>query len=274
LAAGYGIYKLLLQRSPAFDTRNMKITPLTDHGEVDDYVAISPDGKLVAYGLLQKPYKMVVKQLATGSEVKVIEGVDTYYTCAVFSPDGNFLYYLHRVSETSASTDLYSVPSLGGSSRRVATDAGSAVSFSPDGSHIAFCRFGWFTHDDQLVVAEADGGREHVIYTADKGHSILNSSWSPDLGLIALAIQVPQRERDKASAVAVINPQGKVVSSFTYPINVTDVQWLPRAGGMLFLAADGPEFSRRQIWFQPYPGHGHPFRITNDLNDYRGLSAT
>jgi hypothetical protein len=34
----------------------MKIMQLTDHGEVDDYVAISPDGKLVVYGLFENPY--------------------------------------------------------------------------------------------------------------------------------------------------------------------------------------------------------------------------
>src|SRR5262249_31570363 len=59
IAAGFGIYKLLVHSSPALDTRNMTIASLTDHGEVDDYVAVSPDGKLVAYGLLQKPYEMV-----------------------------------------------------------------------------------------------------------------------------------------------------------------------------------------------------------------------
>jgi Tol biopolymer transport system component len=270
--ASFGIYKFLVQNNPALDTRKMKITSLTDHGEVDDYVAISPDGKLVAYGLLEKPYKVVVKQLATGSEVKVIEGADTYYGDAVFSTDGNFLYYLHRVSEASQSADLYVVPSLGGTSRRVATDVGSAVSFSPDGGKMAFVRRG-ATQQDRLVIAEADGGGEHVIYAADKGYQIYShASWSPDLGVIALPIGEPQRERGHVAAVAVINPQGKLVSSFSYPMLVGEVQWLPRAGGMLLRAAQKSE-PLWQVWFQPYPS-GQPFRITNDLNSYRGLSAT
>src|SRR5262249_52958643 len=125
-----GLYKIVGEKKPVIDTHNMKIAAITDNGAVDDYVAISPDGKLVAYGLLEKPYKMVVKQLATGTEVKVLEGSDSLYSGAVFSPDGNFLYYRHR---SGATFDLYSVPSLGGISRRVAVDVGSAVSFSPGG---------------------------------------------------------------------------------------------------------------------------------------------
>jgi serine/threonine protein kinase/Tol biopolymer transport system component len=270
-AAGFGIYKLLFRNSPALDTRKMKITLLTDHGEVDDYVAISPDGKLVAYGLQQKPYKMVVKQLATGSEVKVLEDTVNYYGDAVFTPDGNFLYYLHRDSEASASSDLFSVPSLGGAPRRVATDVGSAVSFSPDGSKMAFVHRG-STQPDRLVIAEAEGGGEHVIYTADKGHQLSSHpSWSPDLGLIALRLRGSQNEGD-VSTVAVINPQGKLVNTFSYPMWVEEVQWLPRAGGMLLRAAQKSE-PRFQVWFQPYPS-GQLFRITNDLNNYQGLSAT
>jgi Tol biopolymer transport system component len=270
-AAGLGIYKFLVQKRPGLDTQKMKVTSLTDHGEVDTYVAISPDGKLVAYGLLQKPHKMIVKQLATGSEVKVFEDANTRYGEAVFSPDGNFLYYL-RVSEPSASADLYSVPSLGGTSRRLATDVGSAVSFSPDGRKMAFVRHD-ATQQDRLVIAEADGGGEHVIYTAEKGHQISShASWSPDLGLIALPIRDPHRVKDNVSAVAVISPQGKLVSSFSYPVFVDEVQWLPKAGGLLLRAFQKSE-PRWQIWFQPYPS-GQLFRITNDLTNYWGLSAT
>src|SRR5262249_15606328 len=158
---------------PVIDTHNMKIAAITDNGAVDDYVAISPDGKLVAYGLLEKPYKMVVKQLATGTEVKVLEGSDSLYSGAVFSPDGNFLYYRHR---SGATFDLYSVPSLGGISRRVAVDVGSAVSFSPGGKQIAFCRS--LQGHSQVVIADADGGQQHVIYAGTNDGRIFDHlSW-------------------------------------------------------------------------------------------------
>jgi len=34
VAAGFGVYKLLVRNAPAIDTRNISIRPLTDHGQV------------------------------------------------------------------------------------------------------------------------------------------------------------------------------------------------------------------------------------------------
>src|SRR5262249_40063604 len=149
-------------------------------------------------------------QLATGSEVTVIEGADSYYTGAVFSPDGNFLYYLHY---SATSLDLYSVPSLGGSPRRVLSDLGSPISFSPDGRHFAFRRRS-ATHGCQVVIAAADGSSENAIYSSvDTRTFIPSPSWSPDLGLIAVASSAPN-SAGVLSDIAVIDPKGNLKKTF------------------------------------------------------------
>ena len=45
VAAAFGVYKLL-NRNPDLDTRNMRIRPLTDHGQAVGYASISPGWKV------------------------------------------------------------------------------------------------------------------------------------------------------------------------------------------------------------------------------------
>jgi serine/threonine protein kinase len=71
-AASFGVYKLLSHNVPVFDARNLTVRSLTDHGEVTDFAAISPDGGFVAYGRRESERSLRVKQVATGSEVMVV----------------------------------------------------------------------------------------------------------------------------------------------------------------------------------------------------------
>ena len=70
VAAGFGVYKLLVRNTPAIDTRNISIRPLTDHGQVVSFASISSDGRLVAYGRREGERSLRVKQVVTGSEVR------------------------------------------------------------------------------------------------------------------------------------------------------------------------------------------------------------
>ena len=50
------------------------------------------------------------------------------------------------------------------------------------------------------------------------------------------------------------------------------IAWLPDGKGLVFTGQE-QESSPSQIWYLSYPG-GELHRITNDLNDYRGVSVT
>ncbi len=274
LAAGFGVYKLVARNGPAIDTRNTSIRPLTDHGQVTNFASISPDGRLVAYGRREGERSLRVKQVATGSEVTVVppqSGLFTYG--ATFTPDGNYLYYTHTDPANPNSVNLYSVPSLGGASRQIVSDVTSAAAFSPDGKRIVYRRTIQDKGEDQVLIANADGTGEQVIFRRSAGSNSLftDPSWSAAGNLIA--VSAFDTGKDKITSILVLTPEGVLVKSFPLPAIVTAVAWLPDASGLFFVAGEKSAGLRWQIWFQPYPV-GTAVRVSNDLSSYLSLSVT
>ncbi len=273
-AAGFGVYKLLSKNAPVIDTRNIVIRPLTEHGQVTNFATISGDGRLVAYGRREGERSLRVKQVATGSEVTVVPPQTGFFeNGATFTPDGNYLYYVHDDPANANSSNLYSVPSLGGTSRQVVSDVSSAPAFSPDGKRMAYVRTLRGRGEDQLLVANADGSDERVILERKTGADGIGTSpsWSAQGNLIAVAAF--DVGKDRITDILVLTPEGKVVKTFPLPVLITAVAWLPDASGMFFIAGEKSTGLRWQIWFQPYPV-GDSFRINNDLSKYLSLSVT
>lgn len=274
IAAGFGVYKLAGRNVSAIDTRNISIRPLTDHGQVTNFASISPDGRLVAYGRRQGERSLQVKQVATGSEVTVVPPQTGFFgSGATFTPDGNYLYYTHTDPANPNSVNLYSVPSLGGASRQIVSDVASAAAFSPDGKRIVYRRTIQDKGEDQLLMANADGTAEQVIFRHSMGTNSLftDPSWSAAGNLIA--VSAFDTGKNKITSILVLTPEGKLVKSFPLPVVAAAVAWLPDASGLFFVAGEKSTGLRWQIWFQPYPA-GAAVRVSNDLSSYLSLSVT
>jgi eukaryotic-like serine/threonine-protein kinase len=272
-AASFGVYKLLSHNVPVFDARNLTVRSLTDHGEVTDFAAISPDGGLVAYGRRESERSLRVKQVATGSEVMVVPPQPGFFGAgAAFTPDGNYLYYPHGDPANPNNINLYSVPSLGGTPRQVVGDVAGAAAFSQDGKQIVYRRTLQDAGEDQILIANADGTGERVIVQTNRGSGkglSTDPSWSKG-DLIALgAFDVA---KGQITSILVYTPQGRLVKKFPRSTLVTSVAWLPDASGLLFVAAEKATGLRSQVWFQPYPS-GDPIRVSNDLSSYLSLSV-
>ena len=274
VAAGFGVYKLVGRRAPAFDTHNLTVRPLTDHGEVTNFATISPDGRLVAYGRREGERSLRVKQVATGSEVTVVPPQPGLFgSGAAFTPDGNYLYYPHGDPANPNNVNLYSVPSLGGTPRQVVSDVASAAAFSPDGKRIVYRRFIQDNGDDEILIANADGSGEQLIVKGKraegKGFST-DPSWSAsDL----IAVGDFDTGKDQINSIMVFTPQGQLAKKFPFQMVVTSVAWLPDGSGLLFVGAEKGTGLRSQIWLQPYPA-GEAIRVSNDLSNYLSLSVT
>jgi serine/threonine protein kinase/Tol biopolymer transport system component len=275
IAAGFGVYKFLSRGGgPAIDTRNISIRPLTDHGQVINFATISSDGRLVAYGRREGERSLRVKQVITGSEVTVVPPQPGFFGLgATFTPDGNYLYYTHGDPTNANNNNLYSVPALGGASRQIVSNVDSAAAFSPDGKRIVYRRTIQDKGEDQLLLANADGSGESVIFRHESGIKGLSTfpSWSTSGNLIAVGAL--ELGKNTLGSILVLTPEGKVIKTLPLPMLISHLAWLPDASGLFFIGAEKSTGFRQQIWFQPYPT-GEPFKISNDLSQYNTLSVT
>jgi Tol biopolymer transport system component len=274
VVAAFGAYKFLSKNGPVIETRNITIRPLTDHGQVVNFASISSDGRLIAYGRREGERSLRVKQVATGSEVTVVPPqTGFFYAAATFTPDGNYLYYTHADPTNGNTANLYSVPALGGQSRQIVSDVASAVAFSSDGKRMMYQRTIRDKGEDQLLVANVDGGDENVVFRrkSEREGLMTDPSWSASGDLIAVgAFEVG---KNTLSSIFVLTPEGKLVKSFPTPMWVSSVAWLPDSSGLFFIGGEKSNGLRPQIWFQPYPA-GEPFKVSNDLSRYSSLSVT
>jgi Tol biopolymer transport system component len=275
LAAGvFGLYKILSRSSPMFDTRNLSIRQLTDDGQAVGFASISPDGRFVAYGRREGERSLRVKQVATGSEVTVVPPQSGHFgSSATFTPDGNYLYYSHSDPANPNNFNLYSVPSLGGTPRQIVSDVASAAAFSPDGKRIVYRRVMRDKAEDELLIANADGTAERIIYQQPMrgGNGLYTDpSWSTG-NLIAVAGF--ETGKNQLTSVRVFSPEGKLIKDFPLTSLALAVAWVPDASGILFVAGEKSTGMRWQIWFLPYPSGG-PLKVSNDLSQYGAISVT
>jgi eukaryotic-like serine/threonine-protein kinase len=273
VGASFGIYKFFSRNASVIDTRNIVIRPFTDHGQAINFASISADGKLVAYGRQEGERSLRVKQVVTHSEVMVVPPQKGFFDFgATFTPDGNYLYYTHGDPANGNVTNVYAVPVLGGASRRIAANVSSGVAFSPDGKRIAYDRYDTAEIKDQIVISNADGSNENVVFKRPTGTQSMayTPSWSSSGELIAVASF--EAQKNILSSILVLTPQGRLLKTFPLSMWVYSLAWLPDSSGLFFIAGEKSNGLRPQIWFQPYPS-GTPIKISNDLSRYSSVSV-
>lgn len=249
------------------DFRNAVPRRITQGGISDTFVTISPDGRFLAY-LNKDSSDLVVRQLATDREISVVpEAVQLYG--ATFSPDGNYLYITYQPDVAdSFNRNVYSVSSFGGPLSEIRKNVTSRVCFLDSGKRFAYLRNTPETGKQTLLLADADGSNERVVLTRAFNEAVALDCNSR-LGLIALAVRVLSGQ--VRMRILVVDTEGKTMADFPQQRGVLDLAWLPDGSGILHAARIPP--NPHQVWLQPYP-KGEPVKITNDLNQYSGLSVT
>ena len=122
----------------AFD--NMTIEKVSGLGQVR-HPAISNDGKLLAYVSTDAGQNAIwLRQMATGSVLKVAGPTSNTIADLQFTPDGNFLYYSERTPGPAGRGALMASPAFGGAAREILEGRFGRVSFAPDGKRFAVVR--------------------------------------------------------------------------------------------------------------------------------------
>jgi eukaryotic-like serine/threonine-protein kinase len=263
----YVLYRAL-SRAPA-PPAALQFTRVTGSGDVKQ-ADISPDGKYVAYvretGGKQSLW---LKQLATDSDVQIATLGEDDCLGVAFSPDGSYVYFVRAFAGFGA--DLYQVPSLGGTPRRILAGIFGAPAFSPDGQRFAFVRS--TIGEDKLVTASRDGSGERVLAALKWPERIdpFRAAWSPDGKTLAFFIQ-------NQAVLTTIAAEGGPVQPVagTQWNGILDLTWLP--GSRHLLVAGTPQRGSRsgaasQLYEVSVEG-GETRQITHDLSTYAEVRAS
>lgn len=252
----------------------MTITPVTSTGDVHSD-AISGDGKWLAYVKDDNDgHTIYVRQVATGSTAKVLQGTPSEIVGLTFSLDGNYLFYVKRDKSVGVGT-LFQVPSLGGIPRTIIVDVDSPISLAPGAKHIVFVRYASRIQTSQVLIANADGSGERVLASIkDPGRfSTAGPAWSPDGQRIAIA-KSPSGNFTKYWIETITVDSGNEArldsSAWAAPGQIC---WTADGSAILFPARSGEGSVNNQLWKLTYPG-AVATRVTNDLNFYQSASVT
>lgn len=276
LVGGLGIWYFARRADgrPAF--QHAAVSKITAAGSVRR-AALSPDGKIVAYVIDEAGKQgLWVRQVAISNSVRLVPPADAYYRAITFSHDGTYIYYT-VASKEGAGFDLYQVPALGGSVRRIRAGLGGGVGISPDGK-----RFVFFVADAQaaretLHVANEDGTGERAIATRDYPEhfsAAVAPVFSPDGERVAFVVETSDANGFflKVLEAEVEGGSLRELAPGKRWSDVGQLAWLADGSGLLLSGMD-ETISMRQLWRLTYPG-GVASRVTNDLTDYGDLSLS
>ena len=141
----------------------------------DNSPSLSRDGKKVAFFSGQR---LVVKDLVTGRETQLVQDATlSPSTGPIISPDGSYVAYFSRVPGKS-NTDLYLIPSAGGSPRQVCQECGSPKGFSSDGTRLLTQTL-TNSGSDQIGLVDVATGKSAVVLS-DPQHQLWNAFYSWD----------------------------------------------------------------------------------------------
>lgn len=272
----FAVFELVIRRN-SVPFEKIRLTKLTTTGKIIT-AAISPDGKNFAYVVADAGQESLwLKQVSTSSNsVQIVTPAETDYHGLTFSHDGSYIYCV-RSGKFDPSV-LSRVPTLGGTSIKLAEDVDSPPALSPDEKQMAYVRGYPDLQETALMVANIDGTGERKL-AALKGPNIalvLNTgpSWSPDGKVIACPVRSIDATGEHQSILAIALEDGK-----TRPLTsrswwqVGRVAWLADGKGLVLTAADQDSTLSQQVWYVSYP-EGAARQMTNDLSNYRDASLT
>ncbi|MCM3871928.1 MAG: winged helix-turn-helix domain-containing protein [Pyrinomonadaceae bacterium] len=275
LGLAFGIYYLNVTKS-AEPFEKIKLTRLTNTGKVSG-VAVSPDGKYIAYVLGESEGNSLwMQQVGTANNVRLLPPVKAQVWDLTFTPDGSHIFY-SLFAYGNANVEFFRISSLGGISETLPNIKASFIAFAPDGKRIAYVQSDSPAGQNYLVIADADSTNQQTIARKTQPNTFESNApvvaWSPDAETIACLVNHFEAEASYSSIVGINIRDGseKLLSEQRW-YDVFGIEWLKNGSGLLISASDKLS-GGNQIHFLPYP-KGAARQITNDLNQYDSLNTT
>jgi Tol biopolymer transport system component/predicted Ser/Thr protein kinase len=244
----------------------LEFTRVTGSGDVQQ-ADISPDGKYVAYAReIAGKQSLWLKQLATDSDTQITSLGEDACSGVACSPDGSFVYFV-REDRLKPSGDLYQVPLLGGTPRKLLVGISGPPAFSPDGQRVAFVQY-TSSGEASLATASLDGSGERVLasYKPPDGIYLSRVAWSPDGKTLAFVHVSPQLA---VTTIGAEGGPGEAVAGSHWR-DIKDLTWLPRSRDLIVA---GVQSGPVQLYEVSLEGD-ETRQITHDLSRYMGIRAS
>jgi Tol biopolymer transport system component len=168
--------------APTDGVISVRVSRLTDTRGLEQFPALSPDGRSVAFiAEADGHLHIFVRLIAGGGTLRLTrDSADHLYPR--WSPDSASIVYYAPAPDGRSPGAIWEIPALGGPPRRIASSLGGA-DISHDGARVVFPRLA--DGRMELAVAGRDGSNATALAPLEPGYYYLTPRWSPDDRTIA-----------------------------------------------------------------------------------------
>ena len=220
-------------RTQAQPPATVRVDRLTDFPGLEEYPAVSPDGRSVAFTADEGGRRQIWLKLIAGGPPLQLTRDATEHLRPRWSPDSSSLIYFSPPAGDGPTGTLWEISALGGPPRRIA-DSQADGDVSHDGRRIAFVRSAGGRLE--LVTADRDGTNAKVIVRLAAGYSYVSPRWSPDDTLIAYQ-RIRMSLDDDVFVVPASGGEPRGITQANH--RMSGFAWLPDGSGIVMSSSLG-----------------------------------
>jgi Tol biopolymer transport system component len=231
-AAGLGFLGARGLRPGAKNSAAVELMRLTDFVGMEEFPALSPDGKSVAFTADVGGRRQVWVRLLSGGTPLQVTRDDADHQYPRWSADSASLIYFSPSQEPDGEGKIWQIPALGGTAQPLVSSLGGA-DLSHDGKHMAYF------HSNQgkleLAVADPDGSNARQVTALPAEYNYSDLRWSPDDQKLGF-----QRGRTFDYDVFYVPVKGGGTQAITRDGNPLEgFAWLPDGSGVVYSSSRG-----------------------------------